>query len=234
MGASSALLFVSPAGGEGGETETAAYTTINAAIAAAAANPATPPAVSIHVFPGRYRERVVVPASLARALTVEAAPGASPMDVVVEHRTTAPYEATFEAAPGCIGVTLRNLTVRHSSPSVANNQAVYATEGSELTLEVWQKYNTALEGASYNNTRWLLCVYAAVASPVSTSFQRVYRIDAEVVTLVFLYFCCVLSSFAWRLCVFSTRRGDWDTPWRDATSAARREAAWWGRGRTCA
>jgi hypothetical protein len=47
----------------------------------------------------------------------------------------APYEATIEAAAGCVGLLLRNITVRHSSPSVANNYAVFATAGSGVSLE---------------------------------------------------------------------------------------------------
>ena len=47
--------------------------------------------------------------------------------------TNRPYEAVVEAsAPG--GAVLRGLRLRHSSPSVANNAAVFA-RGSALTLE---------------------------------------------------------------------------------------------------
>ena len=54
------------------------YATINAAVtAAAAANAAatTTTPIIVRVSPGKYLERVVVPAELAGVLTVEAAPG---------------------------------------------------------------------------------------------------------------------------------------------------------------
>jgi pectin methylesterase-like acyl-CoA thioesterase len=99
----SLLYVVSPTAIGGAET----FSTINAAVAAAAAAAAAAASASapvvpitIRVSPGKYLERVVVPASLAGSLTIEAAPGAAAAEVVVEHRTSAPYEATFEAASG--------------------------------------------------------------------------------------------------------------------------------------
>jgi hypothetical protein len=54
--------------------------------------------------------------------------------VTLEHFTSTPYEATLEAAPGCTGLAVHNLTIRHGSKSVANNYAVFAQGGSSLTL----------------------------------------------------------------------------------------------------
>ena len=140
----SSPLVISVVGSDDGGARSAprTYDTINAAVAAACAavsgdSASGPPdAVVIRVAPGTYRERVVVPSSLAGLLTVEGSgSGTSPGVVIVEHRTSAPYEATFEAAPGCTGLVLRNLTIRHASPSVANNQAVFATDGAGVRLE---------------------------------------------------------------------------------------------------
>ncbi len=65
----------------------------------------------------RYRERLLI----SKRVAVEAAPGAK---VVVEWRSGKPYECAVGSAGPCGGV-LRGLAVRHSSPSVANNYAVF-------------------------------------------------------------------------------------------------------------
>lgn len=45
------------------------------------------------------------------------------MTVVWE--TSEPYQAVLEAGPGAGGTLVRGLTLRHQSPSVANNYAVF-------------------------------------------------------------------------------------------------------------
>jgi len=61
-------------------------------------------------------------------------PAAQGAAVTLLWETAAPYEAVLEAAAGG-GVTLRGLRLRHASPSVANNAAVFC-RGGTLTLEV--------------------------------------------------------------------------------------------------
>ena len=61
-------------------------------------------------------------------------PAAQGAAVTLLWETAAPYEAVVEAAAGG-GVTLRGLRLRHASPSVANNAAVFC-RGGTLTLEV--------------------------------------------------------------------------------------------------
>ena len=87
-----------------------AYPTISAALEAA------PPGATVEVAGGRYVERLLP----TRAVTIAAAPGEA---VEVAWATQEPYRATVEVV-GVVGVVLRGLRVRHSSPSVANNYAV--------------------------------------------------------------------------------------------------------------
>ncbi len=65
----------------------------------------------------RYRERLLI----SKQVTIEAATGARP---VVEWRTKEPYECTVGSCSPT-GATLRGLTIRHASKSVANNYAVF-------------------------------------------------------------------------------------------------------------
>lgn len=67
---------------------------------------------------GTYRERAI----FARAVTLAAAPGAA---VELVHTTSSPYESTVVIAAD--GVIVRDIAIRHASPSVANNYAVQAT-----------------------------------------------------------------------------------------------------------
>ena len=112
------------------------HATVAAAFAAAAAVTPRPSILTLHLAPGTYPERVVVPPGLADAVVVEPFPDAPPGAVVaLEHRVDAPYQATFEVSDGVQNVTLRGITVRHASPSVANNYAVFARPGSSLAVE---------------------------------------------------------------------------------------------------
>ena len=52
---------------------------------------------------------------------------------VLESRSAAPYQATLDISNGA-AVTLRDVTVAHSSPSVANNYALYC-RGGRVTAE---------------------------------------------------------------------------------------------------
>ena len=108
--------------------------------------------VVIRLAPGTYPERVVVDPDVAPAgLIIEPSSNASSTEarvgvgsgaddaVVVARRVSTPYESTIEIAPTPVPrsapVTLRGLTIRHASPSVANNYAVFAREGTALRLE---------------------------------------------------------------------------------------------------
>ena len=131
----------------------AAHATIASALAAAAAMRPPPSApVVIRLAPGTYPERVVVDPDVAPAgLIIEPSSNASSTEarvgvgsgaddaVVVARRVSTPYESTIEIAPTPVPrsapVTLRGLTIRHASPSVANNYAVFAREGTALRLE---------------------------------------------------------------------------------------------------
>lgn len=48
---------------------------------------------------------------------------------IIEWQTTKPYESAVSVRPGA-RLRLENITVRHSSPSVANNYAVFCQGGS--------------------------------------------------------------------------------------------------------
>ncbi|KAK3270530.1 hypothetical protein CYMTET_21075, partial [Cymbomonas tetramitiformis] len=72
--------------------------------------------------------------------------------VLLEHKTGNPYEATVESTGE--GVVLQGLTIRHTSPSVANNYAVFLQGGSATLSEcdISSTTGTAVgvEGASFN------------------------------------------------------------------------------------
>lgn len=54
--------------------------------------------------------------------------GANDGSTVLEWRTREPYQSTIQVATGG-RATVRNVTIRHESPSVANNYAVYSQGG---------------------------------------------------------------------------------------------------------
>ena len=109
-------LYVSPDEGANGTTS---FTTLTAALASAS------PGARIIVSPGTYRERLVMTTD---AVSIVAAFGG----VILEHKTNAPYEHVVECTAS--GVALVGVAIRHSSPSVANNYAVFVTPGSSLTM----------------------------------------------------------------------------------------------------
>ena len=116
-----------------------AYASISDAVAAALDAAAALGKVNVacvRIAPGTYAERVVVPAFAAQcdALRIEPLEGNDASSVTVEHFTSVPYEAVFEAAPNAKGLVLNNLTIRHGSKSVANNYAVFANVGSGVTM----------------------------------------------------------------------------------------------------
>ena len=83
---------------------------------------------SVRLAPGGYYgERVII----TRPITLEAEPGGGA--VTLTHDTELPYEATVQVE--CPGVTLRGLTIRHSSPSIAGNYAILVRSAGGLTLE---------------------------------------------------------------------------------------------------
>lgn len=131
-------VFVSNDGRSPDGSNTKAYASIADAIAAAvdaAAALGKVDVACVRIAPGTYAERVVVQpfAASCGALVIESMDGKSE-SVTLEHFTSTPYEATLEAAPGCTGLAVHNLTIRHGSKSVANNYAVFAQGGSSLTL----------------------------------------------------------------------------------------------------
>ena len=131
-------VFVSNDGRSPDGSSTKAYASIADAITAAvdaAAALGKVDVACVRVAPGTYAERVVVQpfAASCGALVIESMDGKSE-SVTLEHFTSTPYEATLEAAPGCTGLAVHNLTIRHGSKSVANNYAVFAQGGSSLTL----------------------------------------------------------------------------------------------------
>jgi hypothetical protein len=131
-------VFVSNDGRSPDGSNTKAYASIADAITAAvdaAAALGKVDVACVRIAPGTYAERVVVQpfAASCGALVIESMDGKSE-SVTLEHFTSTPYEATLEAAPGCTGLAVHNLTIRHGSKSVANNYAVFAQGGSSLTL----------------------------------------------------------------------------------------------------
>jgi|MDSW01.1.fsa_nt_gb hypothetical protein len=145
------VFVVAPPGAPSSSSSSSSYPTIAAAVDAARASSLS--TATIRLAPGTYPERVVIPPASSKnptqALAIESAEGvgstpgigdeqaiAAAQRCVVEHVTDDPYEATFEVAEDVVGgVFLRNITVRHSSPSVANNYAVFARPRSALRLD---------------------------------------------------------------------------------------------------
>lgn len=80
----------------------------------------------ILVAAGMYKERLVI----QKRVTIAAVKNSS---VTVSWQTTRPYESVLECK-GAIGAVVRDLNIRHRSPSVANNYAVFL-QGSDLVME---------------------------------------------------------------------------------------------------
>ena len=96
-----------------------AYSTISAALAVA------PSKSTIVVKPGLYNERI----SIDKSITLLAEPGA-----ILSWSSSKPYEAALtvdlSVATAPASVFISGLTVRHSSPSIAQNYAVYVPQPS--------------------------------------------------------------------------------------------------------
>ncbi|GBF95641.1 hypothetical protein Rsub_08623 [Raphidocelis subcapitata] len=101
----------------------AKFQTIGDAIAAAEAGG------TITVLPGQYRERLVIE---GKFLTIQSAQAGT---VEVLWQSSKPYEHTLETKNTSGAVTVRGLTLRHFSKSVAQNYCVLAKAGSSLVLE---------------------------------------------------------------------------------------------------
>ncbi|CAL8468917.1 g8458 [Coccomyxa elongata] len=80
----------------------------------------------IHVAAGTYRERLLI----SHPVTLQAWPPGA--DVTIVWETDRPYESVVQSSG--VGVHLIGLKLRHSSPSVANNYAVFM-QGGSLLLE---------------------------------------------------------------------------------------------------
>jgi Right handed beta helix region len=79
------------------------------------------------VYPGgTYSERIV----LRSSIILEAEPGAS---VNLKWSTSEPYQSSIEVVSGA-RASVRGFTILHSSPSVANNYAVYVKSRAQLDL----------------------------------------------------------------------------------------------------
>lgn len=121
------LYYVRP-----GPDDAAAHTYGSIADAVAAA----PPGATVRVAGGFYSERVVV----SKPLTLEAETrsgggggNGSDATVTLSHDTEAPYEAALQIdAPD---VHVRNLVVRHTSPSIAANYAILVRSAGSVTLD---------------------------------------------------------------------------------------------------
>ena len=91
-----------------------AYSTISAALAVA------PSGATITIMPGAYNERV----RIVKSVTLAAEAGAT-----LTWKTDKPYEAALTVdlseASSAASVTVSGLSVRHTSPSIAQNYAVY-------------------------------------------------------------------------------------------------------------
>ncbi|KAK9807475.1 hypothetical protein WJX72_000255 [[Myrmecia] bisecta] len=98
----------------------AAYLRISDAIAAAQLGDL------IQVAAGTYHERLI----LDKAVSICAQPQSAAVTVIWE--TSEPYQAVVQCS--CAGARIQGLTLRHRSPSVATNYAVYVA-GGDLTLE---------------------------------------------------------------------------------------------------
>ena len=92
----------------------------------AAALEAAEPGATVQVAAGYYAERLL----FTRPVRLESAPGA---EVIVEHETEVPYEATLTVESE--GVVVERLTFRHTSPSIAANYCVLVRGTGCLTME---------------------------------------------------------------------------------------------------
>ena len=112
------------------------FATINAAVASLVANKANNASpVVIQIALGVYHERVVFPGGLG-LVTLEPAPNVnnSPNQITIQHFTQTPYESTVEVSGDTTFVTMKNVTIKHASKSVANNYAVFVNNGGNLTM----------------------------------------------------------------------------------------------------
>ena len=55
--------------------------------------------------------------------------------MLVVWETSEPYKAVLEGSPAAGGALVRGLTLRHRSPSVANNYAVFLQVNAHFTAE---------------------------------------------------------------------------------------------------
>ncbi|CAG9462877.1 unnamed protein product [Pedinophyceae sp. YPF-701] len=86
-----------------------------------------PAPATIELAAGTYRERAV----LDFPCRIRAAPGSGPAPTIV-WETDAPYESTVVVmAPG---TSIKGVNIKHRSPSVANNFAVYVMQGASLSV----------------------------------------------------------------------------------------------------
>eukprot|EP00747_Dinoflagellata_sp_TGD_P189370 gnl/TRDRNA2_/TRDRNA2_49635_c0_seq1.p1 gnl/TRDRNA2_/TRDRNA2_49635_c0~~gnl/TRDRNA2_/TRDRNA2_49635_c0_seq1.p1 ORF type:complete len:395 (-),score=65.09 gnl/TRDRNA2_/TRDRNA2_49635_c0_seq1:25-1209(-) len=104
----------------------APYASIAEAVARA------PAGATVLVAPGVYSERLVLNGRVGRGITVRAE-SPEPGSTVLEHVTNSPYEATVESEGS--SVTLQGLTIRHSSPSIAQNYGIFVKPGGALVLD---------------------------------------------------------------------------------------------------
>jgi len=89
----------------------------------------TPAGATLRIHPGVYKERVVID----KQVDLVAVEGEGAGRVLLKHVTPNPYESTLEIAAD--GVTIQGLQIRHSSPSVANNYAVFLRGGAVSLLD---------------------------------------------------------------------------------------------------
>ncbi|BDA43086.1 hypothetical protein COCOBI_04-0970 [Coccomyxa sp. Obi] len=115
-----ASLLVAAASFQKGSSALADVVTLSAAVASAKEGE------TIHVAAGTYRERLL----LTHPVTLQAWPPGA--DVTIVWETDRPYESVVQSSGA--GVRLIGLKLRHSSPSVANNYAVFM-QGGSLLLE---------------------------------------------------------------------------------------------------
>lgn len=95
-------------------------------VSLAGAVAAAPPGATLRLAAATHRGRLV----LERPVTLECVPSAS---VTLVHETERPYEAAVEVR--CAGVVLRGVRVRHSSPSIATDYALFV-RGSGASVEL--------------------------------------------------------------------------------------------------
>ena len=95
-------------------------------------NPAPP-------YPGyRYRERLI----LSKPVTLQRHLGSEGGEVTVIWETNEPYQAVLEARPSAGPARVVGLTLRHRSPSVANNYAVFLlVRCSKTLIIIWPTFH---------------------------------------------------------------------------------------------